>query len=90
MSIQKGIIEALQNIGVYAYDIDIEAEDFFQLSLSEYIVDSIQFISFVVELEQIFSITVDDTLLTPDNFETLGDVYQIVINSINNSNSSNL
>ncbi|GHV15158.1 hypothetical protein FACS1894219_11920 [Clostridia bacterium] len=67
--IKKVILSALDEIGVYFDDQDIKSET--DIDLREYIVDSLQFISFVVELEHQLCVEYPDDLLLYDNIASL-------------------
>ena len=64
---RKDIIPILSNIGIL---IDEQMETF-DVDLTEYILDSIQFISFIVELERELNIEFPDELLLYDNIRSL-------------------
>ena len=66
------VLDCMRNLGVY---IDDTAEN---LLISDYIEDSIMFISFVVELEQAFDIEIPDSYLAPEKLRTLDDVCQMI------------
>lgn len=44
--------------------------------------DSLTFITLLVEVEAAFEITIPDDLLLMDNFKNLGDVIQIVVDQM--------
>lgn len=73
----EDIINILSNIGIIIENIDKDSSIF----LNEYIEDSIAFISFVVEIENVFGIEIPDEYLLFSEMETLSDVCNI-INSI--------
>lgn len=60
------IIESLKEIGVTLYLEDFQ-EDF---NLQDYIVDSLQFVSFIVMVENRLNITFPDDLLTYDTISS--------------------
>ena len=59
MDIKCKIIEALNNVGIL-----VGVEDFDMIDLREYDMDSIMFVSFVVDLEEIFGISIPDEYLS--------------------------
>ena len=77
MDIKQGILEALEAIGV------ILDENVENISLSEIIEDSIAFMSFIVELEDKFSIEIPDDWLAADRLATLADVEMLISAIIN-------
>lgn len=44
--------------------------------------DSLTFITLLVEVEAAFEITIPDDLLLKDNFKNMGDVIQIVVDQL--------
>ena len=56
----------------------IEKNDFERADLSNFIEDSLQFISLVVALEEMFAIEFPDELLLYDNFKLLPDLYVLI------------
>lgn len=71
--IRSKVISALSKIYVF---ID-ESEDE-NVNLESYIEDSIQFMSFIVELEEIFDVEIPAELLHFDNFKMLDDTCAIL------------
>lgn len=61
-NIQK-ILRCLENMGI-----DVDEED---TNLSDILQDSLMFISFIVEVEEVFGIQVDDSFLVIDNLKTI-------------------
>ena len=73
LQVRENIILALSKVFIF---IDYgENED---INLETYIEDSIQFMSFVVELEQIFDIEFPEELLLFENFKTLSSISLII------------
>lgn len=64
------IIECFNNIGIYIDEIEGD--------LIEYYSDSIIFISFIIELEQMFDIEIPSEYLKTDNFRTIETIEQII------------
>lgn len=58
MEMKAGIIQALENAGVF---VDVEEQN--EINIINLIDDSIQFVSFVVQLEEIFKIELTSELL---------------------------
>ncbi len=73
---RKDIIPILSNIGIL---IDEQMETF-DVDLTEYILDSIQFISFIVELERELNIEFPDELLLYDNIRSLNGFISLIEN----------
>lgn len=73
---RKDIIPILSNIGIL---IDEQMETF-DVDLTEYILDSIQFISFIVELERELNIEFPDELLLYDNICSLNGFISLIEN----------
>lgn len=70
--IKEEIINCFSNLGII---VDDEENNFY---LSEYLVDSVAFISFLVELEQKFNIEISDEYLIQGRIESFEDVINIV------------
>lgn len=79
LDILSGIKEALENVFVY-----IEESEFNNVDLDNYILNSLQFMSFIVELEDIFSIEFPPELLLIDNFNNIPSIA-IIISELKNS-----
>ena len=71
--IRNNIVEALEKIFVF-----IDSTEEGDVSLEPYIEDSIQFMSFVVELEQTFNVEFPQELLAFDSFKTLDNISLII------------
>ncbi|MBS5733276.1 MAG: acyl carrier protein [Clostridiales bacterium] len=71
---RKDIIPILSNIGIL---IDDQMETF-DVDLTEYILDSIQFVSFIVELERELNIEFPDELLLYDNIRSLNGFISLI------------
>lgn len=72
MTIREKLIGCLLNIGIV---VDETEED---IDLKEYIVDSLQFISTVIEIERVFLIEFPDELLTYSVFDSLNGLANII------------
>ncbi|WP_302626838.1 acyl carrier protein [uncultured Eubacterium sp.] len=83
MSVKNEIISILDSMCIIliASDEDID--------LTEYIVESIQFINFIVELEQKFGIEIPSNMLMIDNLGTLSGVVNLVESLIDESRNGN-
>lgn len=79
--IEKRIIEAFNNIGILI-DID-EVND---ISIEEILEDSLMFISFIVELEQIFSIEIPDNFLQPEKISSFESVKNMILEIMSTEN----
>lgn len=73
-NIKKLIIKCLEEINIYIDDFSENEE------LSNYIIDSFQFISFLVSIENIFEIEIKDEELLYENFATFKDVILFIEN----------
>lgn len=80
-AIRNNIIEALRKVFIFV-DSTVNGD----VDLETYIEDSIQFMSLIVELEQIFDIEFPAELLLLDNFRTINNISVVIdeIISINN------
>ena len=56
------------------------------IDLSEYIIDSLQFISFIVEIENKFGIEIPDELLNIENLKSLNGFSQLIENILGENN----
>ena len=82
--IKKEIIELILNLFI---DQGFMVEDIEYLDFIEDVgIDSITFISMVVELELHFDIEVSDELLTLDNFKDIEHIVSIVMHEIETKN----
>ena len=66
------VIEILNSIGIF---VDIEATD---IDLTEYAIDSLSFITFIIELEKHFYIELPDDCLVLNNYKSLKGFCQII------------
>ena len=80
MDVKKRLLQCFLNIGVV---IDDTEED---IDLKEYIADSIQFITAIVEIERTFSIEFPDELLLFSVFDSFNGLIKIVESIIDESN----
>lgn len=71
MNAQKGVVECLINVGCLIDDVD-------GVDLTDAIEDSMMFITFIVQLEEHFNITVPDEYLIFDKFNTLDSIVDLV------------
>lgn len=76
MNTKEEIISILDNLGIY---IDILNDE--DIDLREYILDSIQFISFIVELEKKFCIFFPDEMLSVDVLSSLNS-FSILVDTL--------
>ena len=73
--IKEKVVTVLIDLGVMIENLE---ED---IDLREYIQESIQFISFIVQIEQVFDIELDDSMLLMDSISSLnGFVTNLVEN----------
>ena len=66
------IIQALDNIGVF---VESQEED---LDLREYILDSVQFISAIIQIEDEFGIEIPSELLLHDNLASFNSFSKMI------------
>ena len=71
--IELKIIEALNNVGIL-----FDATELETLSFEEVITDSLSFISFIVELEQIFNIEIPDEFLMPERISSFASIRDMI------------
>ena len=74
MNIEKTIIEVLDRVGIFI-DVNIDVVDG-DIDLRNYIFDSLQFITFIVEMESTINIPLPDDFLIFDNFSSLKALSQ--------------
>ena len=74
---KKTIIKLLENNGVV-----IESDDG-DLDLRNYSIDSVVFISFIVDLEHEFSIAIPDEYLTIELLQSINGLTNLVIEQMN-------
>lgn len=72
MNIRDRIIECLDHVGIL---IDCDAED---VNINDYDVDSISFISFIVEVENEFGIEIPDGYLYVEVLQSLNGFINLV------------
>lgn len=78
-NIKNRVLNALQNVDIFI-DGDLNDED---IDIRNYITSSIQFISFIVEIEKEFEIEIPDEMLVIDNFGSLNTLTEKISNIIN-------
>lgn len=61
------VFDVLENMGIILDETEQEED----LDLTEYIVDSIQFISFIIELERVLNVVLPDNFLIFQNYHSL-------------------
>ena len=61
----------------------MEEADDMSGDLSDYLVDSLVFISFIIELEESFGIEFNDDIFSDDNFRTIDDLCDVIKSYIN-------
>ena len=82
MNIRSRIIKSLEEIGIL-----IQVDDDTDIDLREYIEDSLQFITAVVELEMEFEIEIPSELLIYDNFASLNSFCKIIEELLDNTSA---
>lgn len=73
--IMEGINSVLHEEMIFVDSVDEQTD------LREYIFDSIQFVNFIVDLENYFGIQIDDGYLNYDLLQSIG----IIVNAVKNS-----
>lgn len=69
------IIFILEEEGIFIYNNDFDNDD---VNLTNYIEDSLQFISIIVQFEEVFNIDIPNELLIYDSFESLNYICEII------------
>lgn len=77
MMYQDKVLDAIEDMGLF-----IKREDEEDINLQEYIIDSLQFISFIIELEKAFNIEFPDELLLYDNIQSLNGLSTLIENIV--------
>mgnify|MGYP005751253161 CR=1 FL=1 len=72
--IEEKIIEAFNNIRC-----TIDIDEVCDISIEEILEDSLIFVSFIVELEQIFSIEIPDEFLLPEKISSFESVKNMIL-----------
>lgn len=72
--IARGIIDVLDMMGIV-----IGEEEFEDLDLREYVIDSLQFITFILELEHYFSIEIPADILVYDNISSFNGFSELLV-----------
>jgi len=71
--VKKKVVEALENVGIFI-DENVDEDS----NLKNYIEDSIQFISMIIEFEEAFGIEIPTEILMFDNFDSLDKISVIL------------
>ena len=82
MSVKKQIINCAERAGV-SFDDSINNEDF---DLREYVADSLQFINFIIEIENEFNIEIPPYMLLFDNLTSINSFCYMINELLENSN----
>ena len=72
--IKKILIDVFEDAGIY---VDCEEKD--DINISNYIKDSIQFISIIVAMEEKLEIEIPDELLSLDTFGSFNHLIDIIL-----------
>ena len=80
--IRERLINTLQNVDIFIDD-DFNDDD---IDIRNYITSSIQFISFIFEIERDFNIEIPDEMLVIDNFSSLNELTEKISNLIKRKN----
>lgn len=76
--IMVGIVEAMNNIGLY-----FDYNDLLNAQLMDVLVDSMSFVSFIVELEIYFGIEIPDEYLLIENLPNIEAVRNMIEKLLN-------
>lgn len=79
---RERIISVVDNMGLL---IELGSED---INLQDYIIDSLQFISFIIELEKAFDIEFPNDLLLYDNIQSLNGLAILIEHLVENKMES--
>lgn len=71
-AVKEKIVECMNNMGI------VNFEDDTNFRVDEYILDSVMFVSFIIELEQMFDIEIPDEYLIADRLQTFDDIYNMI------------
>lgn len=71
--IKTGVMEALEKAFIF-----VEESESNSVDLSDYIEDSLQFMSFIVNLEDKFSLEIPAELMMFDNFKHIDDICEML------------
>lgn len=88
MNIEKEIIEVMNQVGIFV-DVEIDSDND-DINIRDYIYNSVQFISFVLELENYFNIVLPDQYLDIDKFSSLKSLALNIEELINTSNTKQI
>ena len=78
MDIKNMIFNTMDSIGIYIDDISNDIQQHEDIDLREYVLDSIQFISLIVEIEKNLEIEIPDELLFYDKLSSLNAFIQMI------------
>lgn len=84
MDTRQKLLECFANMGII---IDAQEDE---VDLKEYILDSIQFITVIVEIERMFSIEFPDELLLYSVFDSLTGLISLIDSLLANNNEVNI
>lgn len=82
LEIRKSIIETLCSVGGYVDEEIIENAEL-DLEISQFITESLIFVSFIIELEERFGIEFPDDLLSIDTLSSLNGFVSLVEELLN-------
>mgnify|MGYP002512609527 CR=1 FL=1 len=69
-NIREKVVSCLSNVGI-----EVEGDD---INLLSYLQDSLVFVSFVVELEEVFQIEFDDASFVDETFSDMDSICNII------------
>ena len=72
-TIRNNLLKCMEYVGIY-----IETVDDNDILLENYIEDSVQFITLIVKIEEVFDIEIPDELLVISNFETIDKTCEML------------
>ena len=73
MDVKNAILKSLDEIGL-----QVEFSESLDIDLRDYIFDSLSFISFVIELENILSVEIPPEMLTLDHFSSMSNLCEVL------------
>lgn len=76
--IKNTIFDILDKSGIYIDSTEINQD----LDLREYLLDSLQYVCFIVELEERLSVELDDEVLIFDNLSSINGFINLIMNMI--------
>lgn len=73
LEIKNNILQTLENVGLF-----FSAEELEKAAIGDLFDSSLQYISFIAELEQIFDIEIPDEYLEPEKLSSIDSIIDII------------